>query len=115
MGLYGALVVRPAGNPTGPTTTRDPVRPGHASILILLDEIDPDLHHAVETGGAYDFTKLHNRYFTVNGREFPDTIQDNGVVLAAEPAVRRARPAAAVCNRDGDPQPARAARCIRDP
>ena len=37
------------------------------------------LHHAVEVGGNYDFNKLHNRYFTVNGREFPDTIQDNGV------------------------------------
>ena len=30
-------------------------------------------------GRHYDFNKLHNRYFTINGREFPDTIQDNGV------------------------------------
>ena len=45
----------------------------------MVNELDPDLHHAVETGGAYDFTTLHNRYFAVNGREFPDTLQDNGV------------------------------------
>ena len=49
--------------------------------LLLLAEIDPDLHHAVETGGTYDFNALHNRYFTINGREFPDTIQDNGSAL----------------------------------
>jgi Multicopper oxidase len=79
MGLYGALIVRPAGNPDrayGDSATQfNPEK----EYLILLNEIDPDLHHAVETGGAYDFTKLHNRYFAVNGREFPDTIQDNGV------------------------------------
>ena len=26
----------------------------------------------------YDINALHNRYFAINGREFPDTIQDNG-------------------------------------
>jgi hypothetical protein len=79
MGLYGALVVRPAGHADqayGDAATRfDPSR----EYLILLNEIDPDLHHAVETGGAYDFPALHNEYFNVNGREFPDSIQDNGV------------------------------------
>ena len=78
MGLYGALVVRPAGHPDqayGAGTGFDPAR----EYLILLGEIDPDLHHAVETGGGYDATTRHSRYFTVNGRAFPDTIQDNGV------------------------------------
>jgi hypothetical protein len=79
MGLYGALVVRPAGHPErayGDAATQ--FDPGH-EFLIMLNELDPELHHAVETGAAYDFTTLHNRYFNVNGREFPDTIQDNGV------------------------------------
>ena len=58
-------------------TQFDPTR----EYLLLLSEIDPDLHHAVETGGTYDFNALHNRYFTINGREFPDTIQDNGSAL----------------------------------
>ena len=77
MGLYGALIVRPSAGANlayGTTTQFDP---GH-EFLLLLAEIDPDLHHAVETGGTYDFTKLHNHYFTVNGRSFPDTLQDNG-------------------------------------
>jgi FtsP/CotA-like multicopper oxidase with cupredoxin domain len=78
MGLYGALIVRPSIGPdfayNSATTRFEPSR----EYLLLLGEFDPDLHHAVETGGAYDFTQLHNRYFTVNGREFPDTIQDSG-------------------------------------
>jgi Multicopper oxidase len=78
MGLYGALVVRPSSHADwayGSATQFDPSR----EYLILLNELDPDLHHAVETGGLYDVTKLHNRYFAVNGREFPDSVQDNGV------------------------------------
>jgi FtsP/CotA-like multicopper oxidase with cupredoxin domain len=79
MGLYGALVVRPAGHPDwaygDSRTAFDPDR----EYLQLFSEIDPDLHHAVETGKPYDITKLHNRYFQINGREFPDTIQDNNV------------------------------------
>jgi FtsP/CotA-like multicopper oxidase with cupredoxin domain len=79
MGLYGALVVRPTGAPDqayGSAATRFDTSQEY---LILLNDIDPDLHHAVETGGTYDFNALHNRYFAINGREFPDTVQDNGV------------------------------------
>jgi FtsP/CotA-like multicopper oxidase with cupredoxin domain len=77
MGLYGALVVRPGTGPAfayGATTAFDPSR----EYLLLLSEIDPDLHHAVETGGTYDLNARRDRYFAINGREFPDTIQDNG-------------------------------------
>jgi hypothetical protein len=78
MGLYGALIVRPSSFPNraygDAATAFNPNR----EFLIMLNELDPDLHHAVETGGTYDFTQLHNRYFAVNGREFPDTLQDNG-------------------------------------
>jgi FtsP/CotA-like multicopper oxidase with cupredoxin domain len=78
MGLYGALVVRPAAHPDwaySAGTRFDPKR----EFLLLLSEYDPDLHHAVETGGSYDINALHNRYYAVNGRSFPDTLQDNGV------------------------------------
>jgi hypothetical protein len=78
MGLYGALIVRPAGHVDHAYDAGTRFSPAQ-EYLILLSEIDPDLHHAVETGATYDFTQLHNRYFAVNGREFPDTIQDNGV------------------------------------
>jgi Multicopper oxidase len=87
MGLYGALIVRPntascpvmAGTDCAynPATRFDSTH----EYLLLLAEIDPALHHAVEVGSAYDWTTRHNRYFTVNGRSFPDTIQDNGSVL----------------------------------
>jgi FtsP/CotA-like multicopper oxidase with cupredoxin domain len=80
MGLYGALIVRPAAGANlayGTSTQFDPSR----EYLLLLSEIDPDLHHAVETGGTYDINSRRDRYFAVNGREFPDTIQDNGSAL----------------------------------
>jgi hypothetical protein len=88
MGLYGALVVRPdaatcppvAGTNCayGASTRYDSGR----EYLLLLSEIDPVLHHAVEIGGGtYDLNALRPRYFTVNGRAFPDTLQDNGTAL----------------------------------
>src|SRR5262249_34208665 len=83
MGLYGALVIRP---PPGfgadyAYGTASPQSDPSREYLLLLGEIDPDLHHAVQVGGSYDFTQLHNRYYTVNGRSFPDTIQDNDSTL----------------------------------
>ncbi|GAA4250547.1 multicopper oxidase domain-containing protein [Dactylosporangium darangshiense] len=83
MGLYGALIVRPSAGPNyayGTTSQFDASR----EYLLLLSEIDPDLHHAVETGGTYDINSRRARYFAVNGREFPDTIQDNGSALLPE-------------------------------
>lgn len=77
MGLYGALVIRPslgAGYAYGASTQFDPSR----EYLLLLSELDPDLHHAVEVGATYDLNAQHDRYFSINGREFPDTVKDNG-------------------------------------
>jgi FtsP/CotA-like multicopper oxidase with cupredoxin domain len=110
MGLYGALVVRPnaancpavAGSDCAynASTRFDPKR----EYLLLLSSIDPDLHHAVETGGTYDFNGLHNRYFSINGRQFPDTVQDNGTALTPNQpygALVRLQP-----NTASNPQPA---------
>jgi FtsP/CotA-like multicopper oxidase with cupredoxin domain len=77
MGLTGALVVRPALGANFAYTAGTQFDPGREYILLLSD-IDPDLHHAVELGTQYDLNALRNRYFAINGREFPDTIQDNG-------------------------------------
>ena len=80
MGLYGALIVRPslgANFAYDGTTQFDPAR----EYMLLLAEVDPDLHKAVETNTTYDFNGLLNRYFTINGRSFPDTIQENGSAL----------------------------------
>ena len=80
MGLYGALIIRPGA---GANYAYDSTNQFNSSreYLLLLSEVDPDLHHAVEIGATYDFTALHNRYFAVNGRQFPDTLQDNGSAL----------------------------------
>ena len=81
MGLYGALVVRPAGHATwayGTSSTAfDPAR----EFLLVIHDIDPDLHHQVETGVTYDFPAIHFRYWTVNGRPFPDSIANNGATF----------------------------------
>jgi FtsP/CotA-like multicopper oxidase with cupredoxin domain len=89
MGLYGALIVRPnsttcpvvAGTSCayGANTRFDSGR----EYLLVLSEIDPVLHHAAETtpNGTYDLNARRGRYFTINGREFPDTLQDNGTAL----------------------------------
>ncbi len=80
MGLYGALIVRPAAGANLAYDASTQFDPGR-EYMLLLAEIDPALHHAVEVGAPYDFNTLRNRYFTINGRSFPDTIQDNGTGL----------------------------------
>ncbi len=79
MGLASALIIRPAAHPDwaydDARTRFNPDR----EYLILLNDIDPDLHDAVQNGTPYDILTLHSRYYTVNGRAFPDTIQDSGV------------------------------------
>jgi FtsP/CotA-like multicopper oxidase with cupredoxin domain len=79
MGLYGVLIIRPALGPNfaynDPATEFDPER----EYLLVLHEIDSDLHHAVEQGLPYDVTIRHNRYWTINGRSMPDVLTDNFV------------------------------------
>jgi FtsP/CotA-like multicopper oxidase with cupredoxin domain len=79
MGLYGAVIVRPALGANyaynDASTQFDPSR----EYLIVLHEIDPAAHRAVELGQPYDVTQLHFGYWTVNGRAFPDSISYNGV------------------------------------
>lgn len=81
MGLYGGLIVRPTMGTNyaydNAATQFDPAR----EYVILLGEVALDFHHAVELGQAPDFNTLRNRYFTVNGRSFPDTLQSNGSAL----------------------------------
>jgi FtsP/CotA-like multicopper oxidase with cupredoxin domain len=79
MGLYGALVVRPAMGAdyayNDARTRFDPNR----EYLLLLHDLDPVLHNRVQNGLPYDVTAKHDTYWTINGRSFPDTIADNGV------------------------------------
>lgn len=77
MGLYGALTVRPTKGDNfaynHDSTRFNPAR----EYMLLFHEIDPLLHEAVEAGRPYDVTTFHPRYWTINGRAFPDTIAPN--------------------------------------
>ena len=48
MGLYGALVVRPAGHPSQVNDRADSAFNAAHEYVFLLSEVDPDLHLAVE-------------------------------------------------------------------
>ena len=77
MGLYGALIVRPAGAPSQAYASPDTYFDQGHEYLQLLSEIDPALHLAVERNRAYDITKYLPRYFLINGRAMPDTLAPN--------------------------------------
>jgi FtsP/CotA-like multicopper oxidase with cupredoxin domain len=78
MGLYGALVIRPAGHPNWAYNDASSVFNPNTEYVFLLSEVDPDLHQAVERGQPYDAAATHPRYWMINGRSFPDTIAPNG-------------------------------------
>jgi FtsP/CotA-like multicopper oxidase with cupredoxin domain len=77
MGLFGALVVRPAGQPDRAYDRADSQFTPSEEFMVLLSEIDPYQHQAAEQGKTFNLTNYHPRYWLVNGRAFPDTIADN--------------------------------------
>ena len=84
MGLFGALIVYPSG-PAGFAYDRADSRytlagegSAHAEeFMVLLSEIDPYQHQAVEQGKTFNINNYHPRYWLINGRGFPDSIADN--------------------------------------
>lgn len=103
MGLFGALIVRPAMGPdyaynraidrftthtigapanTAENNTGDGAN-NTEEFMVLLSEIDPYLNQAIERKdngltSNYNLDDYHPRYWLVNGRGFPDSIADNG-------------------------------------
>lgn len=75
MGLYGVLVVRPLLGDE--FAYDDPATEFSDEFLLVLHEIDPELHQAVELGEPFNPTVRHDRYWTINGRSMPDAVQDN--------------------------------------
>jgi hypothetical protein len=45
--------------------------------MVLLSEIDPYQHQAVENGEPFNINSYKPRYWLINGRGFPDSIADN--------------------------------------
>ncbi len=82
MGLFGALIVRPASD-----TEASPVGQAYDSVdtqftkneefMVLLSEIDPFQHAAVEQGKTFNMNNYKARYWLINGRGYPDSIADN--------------------------------------
>ncbi|MEV6892198.1 multicopper oxidase domain-containing protein [Kribbella sp. NPDC051137] len=77
MGLYGALVVRPAGHPNQVNDRADSAFANGKEYVYLLSEIDPDVHLAVERDQPVDVNASKSRYFMINGRSMPDTLAPN--------------------------------------
>ena len=77
MGLFGAMIVRPIKGSNYAYNRDDSIFNPSAEYVMLLSEVDPALHQAVERGQNYDITQNHPRYWMINGRSFPDTIADN--------------------------------------
>lgn len=77
MGLVGTLIVRPALGPNFAYNRADSEFNPESEYLIMLGEIDPILHQAIERGETFDMRNYRARYFTINGRTFPDTIAPN--------------------------------------
>jgi FtsP/CotA-like multicopper oxidase with cupredoxin domain len=77
MGLFGALVVRPAVEGTAYGSGTDSAYNAATEYVMMMSEVDPDLHQAVERGLKFDPAAYHPRYWMLNGRSFPDTIAPN--------------------------------------
>ena len=88
MGLFGALIVRPSAVPTGGAAGSSASEYAYnradsrfnpsEEFMVLLSEIDPYQHQAVEGGRTFNMNNYHPRYWLINGRGFPDSIADNG-------------------------------------
>jgi FtsP/CotA-like multicopper oxidase with cupredoxin domain len=81
MGLFGALIVYPTATPPSGAklmyNRTDSAYTPEEEFLVLLSEIDPYLHQAVELGQTFNINNYHPRYWLINGRGFPDSIADN--------------------------------------
>lgn len=77
MGLFGALVVRPAGHPDwlydDASTAFNPGR----EYISLFSEVDPALSTAMELNRPFNTRNYHPRYWFINGRGLPDTLAPN--------------------------------------
>ena len=77
MGLFGALVVRPATGAAYVFDRADSRFTPDEEFMVLLSEIDPYQHQAAEQALPYNLTYYQARYWLINGRGFPDSIADN--------------------------------------
>lgn len=77
MGLFGALIVRPAAGANFIYNGANNQFTPEEEFLVLLSDIDPLQHQAAEEGKPYDLNNYHTHYWLINGRTFPDSVADN--------------------------------------
>ena len=83
MGLYGTLIVRPAGL-LGQAYTK-PETAFNDEALVVLSEIDPTLNNSTNPA-AFDLRNYKPKYWLINGKAYPqttaiDTLAGNEVLL----------------------------------
>ena len=78
MGLAGALIVRPSMGANYAYNRADTQFNPATEYILMLSEIDPLLHQAIERNQSFDLRTYQARYFLINGRTFPDTLAPNG-------------------------------------
>ncbi|MEW6181571.1 MAG: multicopper oxidase domain-containing protein [Bacillota bacterium] len=84
MGLYGVIIVRPAGFDPSDPATWSAYGAGtdtefDREYLLVISEIDPLMHDVVRLGQPYHAGVYKPRYWTMNGRCAPDTMIPDGV------------------------------------
>ena len=90
MGLYGALVVRPAGHPDQVNNRVGlGVQRASKEYVFLLSEVDPDVHLAVERGEPVDWSSLHRALLHDQRPQHAGHAGSQQRVVAAQPALRR--------------------------
>lgn len=79
MGLFGAIIVRPAGHPD--QAYQDPISTFDHEYLFILSEMDPKIHDEMDFGRAdkVDTTGYASVLWYVNGRNGPDTLYPDNV------------------------------------
>jgi FtsP/CotA-like multicopper oxidase with cupredoxin domain len=89
MGLFGALIVRPAGfaGMSPPQAYGTPESSYDQEYMFLLSEMDSTIHDLVEQSGpnsagvAARLANYFSNYWFINGRNAPDTMAEPGAVL----------------------------------
>jgi FtsP/CotA-like multicopper oxidase with cupredoxin domain len=81
MGLFGALIVRPALGAGYVYNRADSQFTPSEEFMALLSEVDPYQHQAwsngATSGANFNMNNYRARYWLINGRGFPDSIADN--------------------------------------
>lgn len=78
MGLNGPFVVKAKSSAKqawtgGPNYDKE--------YVFHINEVDPEWHQTAEVGNLYDYGKFHPRYWTINGKSFPDLESDPSTMI----------------------------------